>query len=163
VSGHEIALAASLGVMVAGAAVVALASDVIRMVIGLGAFLVGVALAFLSLGGPLLAAAEVFAYVGGVLVLVLFALMLTHRSADERPRVTSRRDVGAVITAVLVFGVMAWVIGPISNTAPVAPVDPALVAEELLGAGLPAFELAGLLLLLALLAVIAIVKGGEDR
>lgn len=158
----DIALAISAAVMLAGAVATVIATDVIRLVIALGAFLIGVALAFLSLGSPILAASEVLAYVGGVLVLVLFALMLVGRSSDERPRAVVRHDIGAAVTSLLVFFLLSWALVPDPGMLTPKPVDPGAVAEHLLGAGLPAFELVGLLLLLALLAVLVIVKGGED-
>ena len=59
--------------------------DVMRMALGLGAFLMAVAGFFAYYGFGFLALAELFVYVGGVLVLVLFAIMLVQRSGAGAP------------------------------------------------------------------------------
>jgi NADH:ubiquinone oxidoreductase subunit 6 (subunit J) len=59
-----------------GALAVVFVRDVMRMALGLGAFLMAVAGFFAYYGFGFLALAELFVYVGGVLVLVLFAIML---------------------------------------------------------------------------------------
>lgn len=162
-SANEIALGAAMLAMVSGAAGTALATDVTRVVISLGVFLLGVAAAFLVLGTPLVAVSQVFVYVGGVLVIVLFALMVVRRGGDERPAVTSRHDFGAAVIAIGVFVLLSAVLVPaVTDPEPVV-VAPAAVGEVLLGSGLLAFELVGVLLLAALLAVLVVVKGGEDR
>lgn len=158
---HDIVFAVSLVVMLAGAVGTLFAAEVTRLVLALGTFLIGVALAFLTLGSPFLAVAEVFAYVGGVLVLVLFALMMTRRSADERPRVASLHTAGAALTALAVFGLLVWGLAPVAEVPATPAVAPEAVADVLLGSGIVAFELVGGLLLLALLAVLVVVKGGE--
>lgn len=162
-TGHEIALAASAAVMVLGGIGTAFSRDVTRLVLSLGSFLLGVAFAFLLLGNPLLAAAQVFLYVGGVLVLVLFALMVVRRGDGERPRVESRPDAISALVAIGVFLLLAVVLAPAMPDAAPAAVHPAQIAEYLLGEGMVAFELVGVVLLAAFLAVLVIVKGGEDR
>lgn len=164
-TGSEALLLVCVAAMVAGAVGTAFVRDVVRMVLSLGLFLVGVALVFLALASPLLAVSQVFVYVGGVLVLVLFALMVARREGGERPRLATRHDVGAAATAVGVF-VLLTIAPPAS--VPVGSwesVEPDAVAESLLGSGLAAFELAGAVLLAALLGVLVIVKAarGEAR
>jgi len=162
-SANDIVLVAALAAMVGGAAGTALARDVIRMVISLGVFLLGVAAAFLVLGSPLVAVSQVFVYVGGVLVLILFALMLVRRGGDERPVVASRHDLGAALICFGVFVLFSVVLVPaVDATVPVV-VAPGDVGAVLLGPGLVAFELVGVLLLAALLAVLVIVKGGGEQ
>jgi NADH-quinone oxidoreductase subunit J len=153
-----------MAVMLAGAATATFARSVIRVVIGLGVFLVGVALAFLTLGTPLVAISQVFLYVGGVLVLVLFTLMVVHRRDGERPTLLTVHDAGAAIIALGVFILLVVILGPVGDAPAAATVEPAGIGATLLtSSGLVAFELAGALLLAALLAVIAVVKGGAER
>jgi len=76
-----------------GALAVVIARDVMRMALGLGAFFLGVAGFFAYYGFGFLALAELFVYVGGVLVLVLFAIMLVHRSPEGGPVLESRWSV----------------------------------------------------------------------
>ncbi len=163
-SAHDLAVASAAALVLAGAAGTALARSATRLVLSLGAFLLGVALCFLALGSPLLAAAQVFVYIGGVLVLVLFALMVVGRGDGESPRVESRHDPGAALVALGLFVVLAIVTPKRpSGIAPPEMVSPLAVADVLLGSGIVAFELAGVLLLAALLAVLVIVKSGGER
>ena len=161
-TGHEIALAAAVAVMVIGAAGTAFSRDVTRLVLSLGSFLLGVAFVFLLLGDALLTAAQVFLYVGGVLVLVLFALMLVRRGTGERPQVESRPDAVAVVVSLAVFIGLAVVASPVVGDAQATSVHPSQIAEFLLGPGLVVCVLVGAVLLAAFLAVLVIVKGGDE-
>lgn len=161
---HDVALALALGLVLAGAFGTTFTRDVTRLVLSLGTFLAGVALAFLVLGSPLLAAAQVFVYVGGVLVLVLFALMVVRRAGGQPPRVESRHETSAALVAFGVFALLAVVVAPATGGGGEGSVvAPQAVGELLLGRNLVAFELAGVVLLAALLAVLVIVKGGGER
>lgn len=158
----EAALAICVGIMLVSAVGTALTRDVVRLVLWLGLFLVSVALAFLALGHPLLSAAQVFVYVGGVLVLVLVALMTVRRGAGDRPVLSTKHDVAAAAIAVSVFVILALVGPSPEPTHAEALSAPARTAQSLLGSGLVAFELAGVVLLAALLAVLVVVKGVRE-
>lgn len=150
--------------MFGGALVVALTNDLMRMVIGLGAFLIGVAGMFLFYGQAFLATAQVFVYVGGVLVLVVFAVMVVHRSSGGRPVLASRHDIGAGAVALGVTGMVVLSLrDSVGGLLPEPVARSGSVAEELLGGHLVAFELLGALLLLALVAVLVIVGAGERK
>lgn len=151
-------LAALAGV---GAVTVVLTRDVMRMTLGLGAFLLAVAGFFALFGFGFLALAELFVYVGGVLVLVLFAVMLVHRSEPGSPSIETRHDLLAAIASAGVFGFVSTLLRPIAPA--LSAVENSSAAElggVLLGELLSHFELAGVLLLAALVAVVA-VAGGE--
>lgn len=156
------ALAALL--MLGGAATVALTRDLMRLVVGLGAFLLGVAGLFLYYGHAFLATAQVFVYVGGVLVLVIFAVMVVHRASGGRPLVTSRHDVGAAAVAFGISGMLIMSLrASVGGWLPESGTSGGSVAEELLGGHLVAFESLGVLLLVALVAILLIVGSGERR
>ena len=157
------ALAAAL--MVAGALAVVFVKEIMRLVIGLGTFLLGVAGLFLFYGHAFVATAQVFVYVGGVLVLIVFAVMVVHRGPAGRPVLASRHDFGAAAVA---FGVSAMIVlslrGSVGGWVPTSGAgSDAALATELLGGKLVAFEMAGGLLLLALVAVLVIAGAGERR
>jgi NADH:ubiquinone oxidoreductase subunit 6 (subunit J) len=150
--------------MLAGAIVVVFVRDVMRMGLGLGTFLVGAAGMYLYFGLGFLAVAQVFLYVGGVLVLVLFAVMLLQRREDGRIGLESRHDIGSMFVAGGVFALIVlafWRLRPDLSTS-VEPAGVEALADALLGPLLPHFEAAGVLLLAALIAVLA-VTGGERR
>jgi NADH-quinone oxidoreductase subunit J len=124
--------------------------------------LLAVAGLFGALGFGLLAVAEIFLYVGGVLVLFLFAIMLVHRPSANRPSIESRPTVIAVIAAAVVFAaVFALGVAAPGMTRTAVAMTAKSPADVLLGDMLAQFELAGVLLLGALAAVVALMTGGE--
>lgn len=149
---------------VTGALTVVMTRDVMRMALGLGALLLAVAGFFAYYGFGFLALAELFVYVGGVLVLVLFAIMLVHRSEAGSPALESRHSFISAIAAggmaALVFAMVEPIAGAFSSRTVVA--GPAALAKLLLGPMVVQFELAGALLLAALVAVVAIVGGERE-
>lgn len=146
----------------AGALTVLLTKDVMRMVLGLGTFLLSVAGFFGFYGAGFLAIGEVFLYVGGVLVLMVVAIMTVHRTGEGELELASRHNLGAAVVSVALFGLLVYGLsGAVPDT--MASVDGAgleALGDTLLGAFLPHFEIIGGLLLAALVAVIAI-TGGE--
>jgi len=147
----------------AGAAVVLLTREMMRMIIGLGAFLLGIAGLYAWFGFGLLAVAEVFVYVGGVLVLFLLAITAMGRDSDSRA-IARHFDIGAaVICAGLAVVLVLALRGLLPASAPVAGVTVEKTADALLGAWLPQFEIAGVVLLAGLAAALAIVQGGDDE
>lgn len=146
-------------VALAGAGTVVLSRDALRLVLGLGAFLLAVAGFYVYYGMGFLAAAQVFVYVGGVLVLVLFSLLLLGRDGGGRLLAPSRVDVGNAVVGAGVAFVLAFTLNGV--TPPSAEGASADLGATLLGPMLPAFELVGALLLAALVATLVIVSGGE--
>jgi NADH-quinone oxidoreductase subunit J len=146
---------------VIGAVAVIATREMMRMLLGLGAFLLGVAGLYAWYGFELLAVAELFVYVGGVLVLFLFAI--TSMGRDREGRSMERRlDLGALgISAGLGVALLVALqtAAPSTTTAIGASVED--TATALLGPLLPYFEAVGVVLLIALAAALAII-GGED-
>jgi NADH-quinone oxidoreductase subunit J len=151
-------------IMLAGGVGVVFVRGPLRLGLSLGAFLIAVAGIYLYFAMPFLAVAQLFVYVGGVLVLVLFAVMLLRRSETGEPVLESRHDVGSMFVAGGVFTLVVlafWRTAPsLADTA--APGGLEAVGDVLLDTMLPHFEAAGVLLLAALIAVLA-VTGGDRR
>lgn len=146
-----------------GAASVLLAREMTRLLLGLGAFLLSVAGLYAWHGFGLLAVAEVFVYVGGVLVLFLLAITAMGRDSESRA-IVRRFDFGAATISVGLAVVL--VLGLRKLLPATAPVDGATVratADALLGDLLPHFEVVGVVLLVALAAALAIVQGGDGE
>jgi NAD(P)H-quinone oxidoreductase subunit 6 len=157
------ALLAALAV--AGAVAVVFSPRVLTLVLGLGVFLLAVAGLYLYFAMAFLAVAQVFLYVGGVLVLVLFAFMLLARDQDGEPELGSRHDVGAFAVSAGLFVLLIFTLRGASPTSAGmgAGTSVSALGAAMLGPLLPAFELLGVLLLTALVAVIVIVGGGESQ
>jgi len=93
-------------VTVLSAAGVAFSPNIVYSAFALMGTFMGVAAIYVFLAADFVAVVQVLIYVGGILVLMLFAVMLTHRIADVR---VSNRSVGslpALLIIVLVGGVM---------------------------------------------------------
>lgn len=155
------------GIALIGALIVVFTRDMMRMAVGLAVFLLAIAGFFLLYGMAFLAIAQVFVYVGGVLVLLLFAVMAIRRDADGRPELGGRYDLSALIVAVGLFFLMVRTLAPLTaaGTLRESVVDHSVedLADVLLSAMLPHFELLGALLLVALVASVAIVGARARR
>lgn len=150
-------------VSVACALAVVLTADLTRMAVSLGGMFVAVAGLFALLGFGFLALSELFLYVGGVLILVLFAIMLVHRGTPGRPQLERVRDPLALVSSVGLFAYVVIALRPLAPSFDEIAAGPAptpALAQVLLGPQLSMFEAAGLLLLAALVAVV-FVSGGD--
>jgi NADH-quinone oxidoreductase subunit J len=147
------------GITVGSAAVVAFARNIVHSAFALMGTLLGVAAFYVTLGADFLGAVQVLVYVGGILVLTLFAVMLTHRIGDVE---VSNRAVGrapALLIVAGVFGLMATAVRSGGwATTDVGPPEPttAGIGEALLGPYVLPFELASVVLLAALIAAVAL-------
>jgi len=95
---------------IGAAAVTVVSKNIIRSAFALLGTLVGVATIFGMMGAEFLAVIQVMIYVGGVMVLILFAVMLTNRIKDVKVSNTSLpilpgAMVSCLIFAILVFGI----------------------------------------------------------
>jgi NADH:ubiquinone oxidoreductase subunit 6 (subunit J) len=153
-------------ITVAGALAVLLARETMRLIMGLGAFLLGVAGLYLYYAMPLLAVAQVFLYVGGVLVLFIFAIMALRRGPDGRGSLALTFDLGAAAVAGGLFALLVaslYSLAPSLSEGPAARGTVEAVGTLLLGGLLPQFELAGGLLLVALVAALAVLGREGER
>ena len=80
---ESIAFALFAIVTVGSSAGVVIVRDVWHSALLLGVSLVSVAVFFVMLQAPFLAAMQVLVYVGGVLILITFAIMLTRREEPD--------------------------------------------------------------------------------
>jgi|BarGraIncu00222A_1022003.scaffolds.fasta_scaffold08884_2 NADH-quinone oxidoreductase subunit J len=115
---------------------------------------------YLVLGAELVALVQLLVYVGAVVVLVLFALMLTRAPMGPSPQNSSsgvQRIAAAVIgagTAALLASVLMPALGGDLRTTRAA--DTKGIATQLFGTWVWPFELLSLLLLVALIAALAV-------
>jgi NAD(P)H-quinone oxidoreductase subunit 6 len=144
---------------VVSAAGVAFSSNIVYSAFSLMGTFMGVAALYVFLAADFVAVVQVLIYVGGILVLTLFAVMLTHRIADVR---ISNRSVGRVPA----FGLIALVTGVMTKAIVSAQwhtVDAATPAPTTYGIGngflgeyLLPFELASVVLLAALIGAVVL-------
>src|SRR5919198_3933048 len=93
-------------ITVGSAVMVALSRNIIYSAFSLLGTFMGVAGLYVFLGADFVAAVQVLIYVGGILVLILFAVMLTHRITDVE--ITNRA--AGRIPALLAVGIFIFLL-----------------------------------------------------
>jgi len=146
---------------VLSAAVVVLARSLIYSAFALLFTFLGVAGFYFMLGADFLAATQMLIYVGGILVLLLFGVMLTHKIYDLDLKSEVTQFVPGLIVAGGIFVILAatavrtpWAAGPGRPPAPTTEQIGQLFMSRFL---LP-FEAASILLLVALIGAAMIVR-----
>jgi NADH-quinone oxidoreductase subunit J len=157
---------ASAIVAIAGSLGTVLARNPIRSAISLLATMVGIAGLYLTLSAQLLAAVQLIVYVGAVVVLFVFVIMIMgptgHDNRDSRTlrvRAVSVASFALAAVGALLLLARAGTGGPHffdKAHAEFGTVEG--LGNELFGRGMVAFELTGVLLLVALVAVMAIAR-----
>ncbi|HXD95373.1 MAG TPA: NADH-quinone oxidoreductase subunit J [Candidatus Acidoferrum sp.] len=142
-------LASSLGVV--------LTPNLFHAVLYLALALVSTGVVFLLLDAPFLFGVQLLLYAGGVVAIVVFAIMLTERLVGTSIRQTSRYIVnGALVSAAVFVGVVGFLVQmPPSGPRPAWPGDLTIaVGRALIGAYALPFELLAVLLVIALLGAL---------
>ena len=155
----------TLIVLVSGA-MAAFARNIVQAAFSLFFTLLGMAGYYVLLGSTFLAITQVIIYVGGILVLLMFGVLLTHRLFERPGRGYWRfYGVSIAIGAVLLIGVLGRIvlIAPWTKAANLAMPEPTtrLMGNLLLTDYLLPLEVVGLLLLLCLLGAAYLVRRQE--
>jgi NAD(P)H-quinone oxidoreductase subunit 6 len=138
---------------------VAFSPNIVYSAFSLMGTFMGVAALYVFLAADFVAVIQVLIYVGGILVLMLFAVMLTHRIADVR---VSNRSVGRLPALVIMAFVGAAmgkaVLGTAWHTTPPGTPTPTTYAigNGFLGEYILPFELASVVLLAALIGAVVL-------
>jgi NADH-quinone oxidoreductase subunit J len=156
------------GICVASAVMVIAARNPVHSVLFLILTFVNAAGLFILMGAEFLAMILVVVYVGAVLVLFLFVVMMLDVDfAELREGFINYLPVGALVGIVflveLLLIVGAWVIGPGVPKAILAPIPPADIASNTEALGLVLytryvyfFQVAGMVLLVAMIGAIVL-------
>jgi NADH:ubiquinone oxidoreductase subunit 6 (subunit J) len=142
-------LASSLGVV--------LVPNLFHSVLFLAVALVATGIMFLFLEAPFLFGAQLLLYAGGVVVLVVFAIMLTERLVGKGIRQASHGMVnGAIVAAAVFVGVIGFLLqaGPAPAAKALAGDQTVALGRAFLGPYAVPFELLAVLLVGALLGAL---------
>ncbi|WP_242394685.1 NADH-quinone oxidoreductase subunit J family protein [Anaeromyxobacter oryzisoli] len=149
------------GFTVVGAAGVTLSRNILYSAFGLLTALLGAGALYVMLSADFVAVAQLLVYIGGVLVLILFAVMLTSRISDIKVSNTSFGLFGGVLLFVAAAPVLLsvalltpWRVVPPAALAPTAEV----IGDALLSRWLLPFEVASLVLLSTLIGAVLIAR-----
>lgn len=141
--------------------------------------LLGIAGLYLQLNYEFLAAVEVSVYAGGIVVLLLFAIVLVHRVGERSEKVScSKKGIAAIaaISGLLLvistlfiyeeFGVQAKALSSVANEY-TQEINMNMIGESLLGSDkyqyLLPFEASGILLLACIIGAVAIANKQDKK
>ncbi len=148
--------------IVASAALVAFGNNLIHSVFALMGTFLGVAGIYIFLNADFLAVTQIVVYVGGILVLLVFGIMLTNKISTAR---ISQSSVQKGLGVVVVLGILSIVLTSVLSHDWVGTVTPMAFAETVGGIGrllftdyLILFEIASVLLLGALIGAATLAR-----
>ena len=148
-------------VTIASAAVVVFSRSLIYSAFGLLFTFFGVAALYAFLGADFLAATQLVIYVGGILVLLLFGVMLTHKLYDLNLKTETFQVVPALLLMLAVFGslILAMINTAWFRAEPrLAGATTAEIGNLFMKDFILPFEIASVLLLIALIGAALIVR-----
>ncbi len=160
---EHVAFGIIAAVMVASALRVVTTRDIVHAALYLVIVLAGVAALFLLVGAEFTGITQVLIYIGAVIVLFLFGIMLTRSDFDQDEETDHKRKFPAVLTALLLLAVM---IGALVDRfedveLDATPQTTAQVSDELFSQYIVPFEAVSVLLLAALIGAIVIARREE--
>jgi len=144
-------------VLVASSLAVVLTRNLFHSVLYLALSLTATAGVFLSLDAEFLAAIQLLLYAGGVVTIVVFAIVVTERLVGDRITQTSRQ----ILTGLILSGALLVALLVVFRRGPLTVPRPAMIGdltraigESLLTSYVLPFELLGVLLLVALVGAL---------
>lgn len=156
------------GAMLGLAGVTVLARNLFRASLGLLGVLLGTAALFLLLQAEMVALVQIMVYIGGILIFVLYAVLLTSELGGRMPGPSPAKIAIAAIASILAFaflGRLAWGAAGSDGASggPIASIG--TLGARLLDPGpggfLLPFELISVLLLAAMVGAIAVARAGK--
>ncbi len=153
-----------LAVLTLGSALmVATVRDLVHAVLFLVLSFVGVAGLYITLSADFVAVAQVLIYVGAISVLMLFAILLTPRTGRDNASVPFAAPIGALaglVGAVIIFVAIQtdWTKAKGGNSFETTAAE---IGRALLDPFVIPFEVASVLLVVAMLGAILLVRPGS--
>jgi NADH-quinone oxidoreductase subunit J len=144
-------------VLVGSALAVVLSRNLFHSVLWLALALTGTAGVFLLLQAEFLAAVQLLLYAGGIVTIVVFAIVVTERLVGERISQTNRRiAAGAVMSAAVIALVVSVILRqPLATAMPPVATDlTRTLGETVLTRFVLSFELLAVLMLAAMLGAV---------
>jgi NADH:ubiquinone oxidoreductase subunit 6 (subunit J) len=148
------------GLAVVSALGVALSRNILHSAFCLLGALAGVAGLFFCLGADFIGVVQLLVYVGGILVLILFAVLLTREITDIRISNLSVSLLAGIPAGLLILGMLIRTIAGAPFKTTVVAVAPTAhrLGDTLLREYLLPFEIASVILLMALIGAMVIAR-----
>ena len=154
-------LYATLAGMILSAVGVVTVRNIFRCALLLGMTLFSIAGVYLLLGAEFIAAVQVLVYIGGILTLIIFAIMFTKNLTDKAIKQTNEQKWPAFIICLLILVVLVSSIlkMPLPNHGAASIIiDTASIGRILFQHYVLAFEIVSVLLLVALIGAIILAR-----
>lgn len=135
--------------------------NVVHAALWLVVVLAGVAVQFLFLGAEFVAVTQILVYIGAVIVLFLFGVMLTRASMGDDESVGQEKRAMASAVGVLLFAVMALALIDSFEDTELPAGDPqsvTTVSDSIFSQYIVPFEAVSVLLLAALIGAIVVAR-----
>ncbi len=154
------AFAVCFGCIVAGSIGAALLKNLLHAVLFLALALLGVAGLFLMLSSTFLFVVQILVYVGGVVILLIFGVMLTTKMAQPTMPARNQQAVPAALLTIILFVATAyvlvtqpWSIASQPPNVPLADIGVGLLQKYVLP-----FEIISVVLLVAMVGAIVLAR-----
>ncbi|RKD92883.1 NADH-quinone oxidoreductase subunit J family protein [Mangrovibacterium diazotrophicum] len=142
---------------------------ILRAAVYLLFVLIGTSGIYFQLNYEFLAAVQLTLYAGGIVVLIIFSILLTHHIDHKFERPALFNLLGGIAVAAVGVGAVLYTVFDhrfVPSAAPAVDVNMTVIGEQLLGMDkngyvLP-FELISILLLAALIGAVVIAKKGKE-
>jgi NADH-quinone oxidoreductase subunit J len=158
---QHIAFGVIAAVVVIGALRVVTTDNVVHAALWLVAVLAGAGASFLLLGAEFVGITQVLVYIGAIIVLFLFGIMLTRAPIGRELRLTGSNWIAGLSVAVLVAGVLGYTLIEAFGSDKLpdrAPQTTAEVSDSIFSTYLVPFEVVSVLLLAALVGAIVLAR-----
>ena len=155
----------AFGIIAAVMAVAAIADVTVRNVVhaalSLVVVLAGIAAQFILLQAEFVGLVQVLIYIGAVIVLFLFGIMLTRDPMRRNADLDNNQRLGAVLASALILAVLVYLLADTFEGVDidlVSPTPTSAVADSIFRTYVIAFEVVSMLLLAALVGAIVIAR-----
>jgi len=158
-------VAAMALLVLASAVLVVSLRNIFRAALSLGLVLIGVAGLFILLEAEFLGFVQILVYVGAILTLVVFAVMLTAKAGVTGAQAASRQQGPAAIVSLALFALLATVVNALAPSMTPAPDPPTLrqLGQGLITTWVLPFEVISLVFVSAMVGAIAIASSKSSR
>ena len=159
---------AIIGILTLASAIAAMSlRNLVHCALALTVTFAGLAAFYMQLDAQFVGFAQVLVYIGAVAILIVFAILLTHRGEPPRPSILSATWVVGVGIAVAVFGVLGGLVLSSQAVTRKVPPPPDIsvrqIGEQLMTRFILPLEVIGLLLTAALIGAVIIAMHEKGR
>jgi NADH-quinone oxidoreductase subunit J len=135
--------------------------NIVHAALALVIVLAGVAAQYILLQAEFLGIVQVLIYIGAVIVLFLFGIMLTRAPMRRSAEYDNDQRVAAGLVAVLIFGILAYLLADEfggDKLQLAQPTQTSAIADSIFRSYVVAFEAVSMLLLAALIGAIVLAR-----